>query len=201
MTFTLSHQPLPLIRAKMYSIAESWCRRAGCYSPRPGFSAAVHEVPSLPTPGVGEVLPTSPGLPGVTSTGSLAQTPAPHQALRSRDTGSLLLTPPSPLPPAPAPLRSKLSTPLTAVIRSFRAAVFLFVRFPLPDQSEYTIRTAQRAGSTLISACSVHRQALTRLLEQSERSIQSLNYQNCQSGGTRVRVPGFAGHSSTGPRA
>lgn len=80
----------------MYYIAESWCRRAECYSPRPGFSAAVQEVPSLPPPGVGEVLPTSPGLPGVTSTGSLAQTPASRQALRSTGTESLLLAPPDP---------------------------------------------------------------------------------------------------------
>lgn len=80
----------------MYYIAESWCGRAGYYSPRPGFSAAVHEVPSFPPPGVGEVLPTGPGLPGVTGTGSLAPTPATRQALRSRGTWSLLLTPPAP---------------------------------------------------------------------------------------------------------
>lgn len=58
-----------------------------------------------------------------------------------------------------------------------------------PLQAEDMIRNAQGAESTLISACSVRRQALTRLLEQLGRSLQSLNYQSCNSGGT-----GLAAH-------
>lgn len=161
----------------------------------PGPVGAAGEAPHpSPSWGEGEVPPAGPPRPGVTGTWPL--TPPPASRPTQRSSGDPIHA------SGPSPTVQRVNFPHPPpIIRSFRAAVFPLSDSPSPDQSEYTIRTAQRAGSTLISACSVHRQALTRLLEQSERPIQSLNYQNCQSGGTRVRVRGCARHSSTGPRA